>query len=71
VGDRASDTTPYWRTHLATVLQLPAAQLDKAASVARTRRGDGSDSAESPSPEDRLAMHFSIRAVSTWRVSVT
>ena len=46
--------TPYWRVHLATVLQLPPAQLDKAASVARARRDDGSKSAESPSPDDRL-----------------
>src|ERR1700683_2049316 len=47
--------TPYWRVHLATVLQLPAAQLDEAASVARARRGDGSESAESPSSDDRLS----------------
>jgi transcriptional regulator with XRE-family HTH domain len=47
--------TPYWRAHLATVLQLPAAQLDKAASVARARRRDGSESAESPSSDDRLS----------------
>jgi transcriptional regulator with XRE-family HTH domain len=43
--------TPYWRAHLATVLQLPAAQLDKAASVARARRGDGSESGS----DDRLS----------------
>ena len=46
--------TPYWRVHLATVLQLPAAQLDKAASIARARRGDGSESAKSPSSDERL-----------------
>jgi transcriptional regulator with XRE-family HTH domain len=46
--------TPYWRAHLATVLQLPAAQLDKAASVARARRGDDSEPIESPSSQDRL-----------------
>ena len=47
--------TPYWRVHLATVLQLPAAQLDKAASIARARRSDGSESAESPFSDDRLS----------------
>jgi len=46
--------TPYWRAHLATVLQLPATQLDKAASIARARRGDGDGFAESPSSDDRL-----------------
>lgn len=30
--------TPYWRIHLAAVLQLPPAELDRAAAVAKARR---------------------------------
>ncbi len=30
--------TPYWRVHLAAVLQLPAAELDRAAAAAKARR---------------------------------
>jgi transcriptional regulator with XRE-family HTH domain len=47
--------TPYWRAHLATVLQVPPAQLDKAASVARARRGVGAESAGRLSSDDRLS----------------
>ena len=32
--------TPYWRAHLAAVLQLPSASLDRAAAVTRARRAD-------------------------------
>jgi transcriptional regulator with XRE-family HTH domain len=46
--------TPYWRAHLATVLQLRAAQLDKAAAVAKARRGSSSEPAETLSSGDRL-----------------
>jgi tetratricopeptide (TPR) repeat protein len=46
--------TPYWRAHLATVLERPAAELDRAAAVARARRADASETVGSLPSVDRL-----------------
>jgi tetratricopeptide (TPR) repeat protein len=45
--------TPYWRTHLAAVLQLPPSALDQAAAVSKAQRAGGQQ-AEAPRPADRL-----------------
>ena len=37
--------TPYWRVHLAAVLRLPAAELDRAAAVTKARRASHPESA--------------------------
>jgi transcriptional regulator with XRE-family HTH domain len=42
--------TPYWRAHLAAVLQLSPAELDKAAAVTRARRADQTDDLEHAQP---------------------
>ncbi len=48
--------TPYWRAHLAAVLQLSPAELDKAAAVTRARRTDqtGDSQHVQPSRSERL-----------------
>jgi transcriptional regulator with XRE-family HTH domain len=48
--------TPYWRAHLAAVLQLTPAELDKAAAVTRARRIDQAGDSEhaQPSRSERL-----------------
>jgi transcriptional regulator with XRE-family HTH domain len=45
--------TPYWRAHLATVLQLPPSLLDQAAAASKAQRA-GKQHAEQPGPADRL-----------------
>jgi transcriptional regulator with XRE-family HTH domain len=48
--------TPYWRAHLAAVLQLSPAELDRAAAVTRARRADQTGVSEhaQPSRPERL-----------------
>jgi tetratricopeptide (TPR) repeat protein len=43
--------TPYWRTHLATVLQLAVSEFDKAAAVSKAHRAGGRLTDESESVE--------------------
>jgi transcriptional regulator with XRE-family HTH domain len=45
--------TPYWRAHLAAVLQLPPSALDQAAAVSKARR-IGEPQAERQEPVERL-----------------
>jgi transcriptional regulator with XRE-family HTH domain len=45
--------TPYWRTYLAAVLQLPPSVLDQAAAVSKARRAGGQQ-ADGPRPAERL-----------------
>lgn len=45
--------TPYWRAHLATVLQLPSSLLDQAAAASKAQRA-GKQRAEQPDPAERL-----------------
>ena len=45
--------TPYWRTHLAAVLQLPPSVLDQAAAVSKAQRAGGQQ-ADAPRPAERL-----------------
>jgi transcriptional regulator with XRE-family HTH domain len=45
--------TPYWRAHLAAVLQLPLSALDRAAAISKARRADGHQ-AEGQEPGERL-----------------
>lgn len=46
--------TPYWRIHLAAVLQLPAAELDRAAAVAKARRASYPEAAGALPSGERL-----------------
>ena len=46
--------TPYWRVHLAAVLRLPAAELDRAAAVTRARRASHPESVGALPPGERL-----------------
>jgi len=46
--------TPYWRIHLAAVLQLPAAELDRAAAVTKAHRASYPESAGTLPSEERL-----------------
>jgi tetratricopeptide (TPR) repeat protein len=46
--------TPYWRVHLAAVLQLSAAQLDRAAAVTKARRASHPESVGALPSDERL-----------------
>ena len=46
--------TPYWRVHLAAVLRLPAAELDRAAAVTRARRASRPESVGTLPSGERL-----------------
>jgi 5-formyltetrahydrofolate cyclo-ligase len=46
--------TPYWRAHLATVLQLPAGELDSAAAVTKARRASYPESVDALPSSERL-----------------
>jgi transcriptional regulator with XRE-family HTH domain len=46
--------TPYWRVHLAAVLQLSAAELDRAAAVTKARRASHPESAGTLPSDERL-----------------
>ncbi len=46
--------TPYWRVHLAAVLGVPVAALDRAAAVARARRASGTQPESAPDSGDRM-----------------
>ncbi len=46
--------TPYWRVHLAAVLQVPAAELDRAAAAAKARRASYSEPAGTLPSGERL-----------------
>jgi transcriptional regulator with XRE-family HTH domain len=45
--------TPYWRSHLATVLHLPPSLLDQATAVSKAQRAAGQQ-AQAPGPAERL-----------------
>jgi transcriptional regulator with XRE-family HTH domain len=60
--------TPYWRAHLAAVLQLPSSALDRAAAVSKERRTAGHQT-QAPEPVERLCFALA-RPSSTDLVSV-
>lgn len=64
--------TPYWRAHLAAVLEVPAASLDKAVAVTKARRiGHVADAQRSESaPSDERLRHVLAHPASVDLVSV-
>ncbi|HUY47900.1 MAG TPA: helix-turn-helix transcriptional regulator [Streptosporangiaceae bacterium] len=46
--------TPYWRVHLAAVLQLPVAELDRAAAVTKARRASDSQQPADVDSSERI-----------------